>query len=168
MSELPSLNLLSDVACEELAAFEQRAEALDGKAGVLLGFSGVVVALSATNLDGLLAHFSAISAAVASLLAGTAFIPRPFPAIALLPLRASYLTSADETTRLRLLDTRIAMVTRLQTTLIRKTTLVILASLALAIAVAVGVCASIVEPSEGGVHRARAAAASTNHSAHSP
>jgi drug/metabolite transporter (DMT)-like permease len=153
MPGLPSLDLLSDAATEELAAYERRADALDSKAGVLLGFAGVVVAVSAANLDGWLAHASAIAAGVAALVAGFAFVPREFPTIALLPLRDKYLTSAGEFTQLRLLDTRIAMVSRVQATVRSKARSVTLASIALAIAVALGVLASIVDG--GGEHRER-------------
>ncbi len=42
------------------------------KAGVLLGFAGVVVALSAANLHGLVAHVSSAVAGLAAVVAGLA------------------------------------------------------------------------------------------------
>jgi hypothetical protein len=116
MPGLLSLDLLCETAAEELGALERRADALDSKAGVLLGFSGVLVALSAGKLEGWFAHSSATVAGVAALFAGVAFVPREFPLIALLPLRDKYLTSEVEFTRLRLLDTRIAMAAEMQQT----------------------------------------------------
>ena len=47
---LPSLSLLNEAAIDELGAQERRADALDSKAGVLLGFAGVLVGLSVDKL----------------------------------------------------------------------------------------------------------------------
>lgn len=107
MSGLPSLGLLGEEASAEVAAHERRYDALDTKAGVLLGFSGVIVALTAGNLNGALAQIGTAFAGMAAILAGVAFVPRRFPTIALLTLRDKYLTADEEFTRLRLLDTRI-------------------------------------------------------------
>jgi hypothetical protein len=139
---LPSLELLADEAAAELAAQERRADALDSKAGVLLGFSGVLVALSASNLKGSAADAAAILAGVAALCSGAAFVPRSFPTLGLRRLRESYLTSADEFTRLRLLDTRIIMYERTKKRLDLKATLVTAASVTLGIAVVLAVIAS--------------------------
>jgi hypothetical protein len=106
---LPSLELLAETVESELAAQERRGDALDSKAGVLLGFAGVLVGLTVSNLDGTLATIGAACAGGAAVLAGLAFIPRSFPTLKLRPLRRRYLTADEEFTRLRLLDTRIAM-----------------------------------------------------------
>jgi hypothetical protein len=52
MSGLPSLALLAEEAAAELAAQERRGDSLDSKAGIMLGFSGVLVALSVSSLSG--------------------------------------------------------------------------------------------------------------------
>lgn len=93
MPLLPSLVLLSDETSAELAAYERRVDGLDSKAGVLLGFSGVIVALSASNLHGVPAYLSTILAGIAAILSGLAFVPRRFPALELLALRNFYLTA---------------------------------------------------------------------------
>jgi hypothetical protein len=139
---LPSLELLAEEAAAELAAQERRGDALDSKAGVLLGFSGVLVALTASNLEGGTADAAALVAGIAALCAGGAFVPRSFPTLALRRLRDSYLTSADEFTRLRLLDTRSAMYEETQRLLAIKGWLVAIASAALGIAVVLAVIAS--------------------------
>jgi hypothetical protein len=132
---LPSLSLLNEAATDELGAQERRADALDGKAGVLLGFAGVLVGLSLDKLHGVLAHVATGVAAVAGVLAAAAFIPRAYPTLALRHLRDRYLTSEQEFTRLRLLDTRIAMYERNQPRLNRKAQFVRWSTVGLSLAV---------------------------------
>lgn len=170
MPGLPSLSLLSEEVSAELAAHERRADALDSKAGVLLGFSGVIVALTATNLGGGLALAGTWAAGAAALLAGVAFLPRRFPTIALRNLRDKHLMAAEEFTRLRLLDTRILMYQQIQGTLKIKGWLVAIAAGALGVAVVLTVLASTVDaggnqheqrngPGQSGASSDRAAAA---------
>lgn len=106
---LPSLEILAQTVEAELAVQERRGDALDSKAGVLLGFAGVLVGLTVSNLSGTVATIGACLAGLAAVLAGLAFIPRSFPTLKLRPLRRRYLTADPDFTRLRLLDTRIAM-----------------------------------------------------------
>lgn len=138
---LPSLSLLAEEASAELAAQERRGDSLDSKAGILLGFSGVLVALSVSSLHGTLADIGASSAAAAAVFAGVAFLPRSYPTLALRRLRDSYLTADEEFTRLRLLDTRIAMYQRTEKLLAIKALLVTLAACALGVAVVLTVLA---------------------------
>ena len=142
---LPSLSLLNEAATDELGAQERRADALDSKAGVLLGFAGVLVALSLDKLHGTFGHVASGIAALAGLLAAAAFIPRAYPTLALRHLRDRYLTSEEEFTRLRLLDTRIAMYKRNQPRLNRKAQLVKASTMALGLAVLLTLVASIVK-----------------------
>lgn len=143
MPGLPSLNLLSEETSAELAAHERRFDALDSKAGVLLGFSGVIVALTAVNLAGTLAHVGAAFAGIAAILSGAAFVPRRFPTLELFALRNAYLTAEEDFTRLRLLDTRIAMYRQVQQRLKWKARFVTISALALGLAVVLTVAASI-------------------------
>jgi hypothetical protein len=138
---LPSLELLAETVESELAAQERRGDALDSKAGVLLGFAGVLVGLTVSNLDGTLATIGAACAGGAAVLAGLAFIPRSFPTLKLRPLRRRYLTADEEFTRLRLLDTRIAMQQETLRHLRVKAYLVTAASVALGAAVVLTVLA---------------------------
>jgi hypothetical protein len=142
---LPSLSLLSQHVGEQLAAQERRADALDTKAGILLGFAGVVVGVTVDKLDGTLATVGTALAALAALVAVLAFVPRSFPTLSLRRLRDSYLTTEEDITRLRLLDTQIAMYQRTERLLRRKAGLVTLAAVALGIAVVVIVVGSTVE-----------------------
>jgi uncharacterized membrane protein len=132
---LPSLELLAGTVEAELAAQERPGDALDSKAGVLLGFAGVLVGLTVTRLEGDLATVGAACAGVAAVLAGVAFVPRSFPTLKLRPLRRRYRTADEEFTRLRLLDTRIAMQHETLRHLRVKAYLVTVASIALGAAV---------------------------------
>jgi hypothetical protein len=142
---LPSLVLLGDETSAELAAQERRGDALDSKAGVVLGFAGVLVPLSLASLHGTLAHIGAAFAAVAALCCCAAFVPRSYPTLALPQLRDRYLAAEEEFTRLRLLDTRIAMYQRTQKLLTFKALMVTAATLALGAAVILTVIGGIVE-----------------------
>ena len=139
---LPSLELLAEEAAAELAAQERRGDALDSKAAVLLGFSGVLVALTASNLKGGTADAAAVAAGLAAPCAGAAFVPRSFPFLELRRLRDSYLTSEEDFTRLSLLDTRIAMYSETEAVLTLKALLVSVASIALGLTVVLAVIAS--------------------------
>jgi hypothetical protein len=89
------------------------AESLDTKAGVVLGFAGVLVGLGATaqeTVSSVAVFQVGLGVAVASgLLAVAAYLPRKFPVIETRELREKYLTAPEEVTRLFLLDTQIEM-----------------------------------------------------------
>jgi hypothetical protein len=140
----PSLSLLSDEVASELAAQERRGDALDSKAGVMLGIAGVLVGLTVDKLHGFVAHSGTVLAGIAGLLAAVAFIPRSYPTLALRRLREGYLTADAEFTRRRVMDTRIAMYERTQGLLRVKALLVTAAAAALCAAVIVTVIGSIV------------------------
>ncbi len=81
--DLPSLSILFDQVTAERGTMNAHAESLDTKAGVVLGFSGVLVGL---------------------------FLPRRYPVLEVARLRQSNLTAPEGETRLELLDTQIVMV----------------------------------------------------------
>lgn len=89
------------------------AESLDTKAGVVLGFAGVLVGLGATAqafVSAALAFQVGLGMAVlAALSAAFAFLPRKYPVVEVLPLRA-FLTAPEAETQLTLLDVQIDMV----------------------------------------------------------
>ena len=143
MPSLPSLELLAAEVTAEVAAQERRGDALDSKAGIILGFAGVIVGLTVQNLHSALGDAGLLAGAAAALAAGVAFIPRSFPTIEVLHLRQAYLTSDVEFTRLRLLDTRIAMYQHSQRLLRRKARLVTVATAALGLAVILTVVGAI-------------------------
>lgn len=89
------------------------AESLDTKAGVVLGFTGVLVGLGATAQafvsSELTFQIGLGVAAAAALSAVLAFLPRKYPVVEVLPLR-EYLTATEDETKLTLLDVQIDMV----------------------------------------------------------
>ena len=89
------------------------AESLDTKAGVVLGFAGVLVGLGATaqtTISTELAFRIGLGFGVgAALVAALAFLPRKYPVVEVLPLRGLLTTSENET-KLKLLDAQIDMV----------------------------------------------------------
>jgi hypothetical protein len=110
---LPSLELVTAQVARERETMNAHAESLDTKAGVVLGFAGVLVGLGATAqafVSATLAFQVGLGVAVlAALSAAFAFLPRKYPVVEVLPLRA-FLTAPEAETRLTLLDVQIDMV----------------------------------------------------------
>lgn len=74
----PQPDVLPDVARREYAAFERRADALDAKAGLVLGFAGLLVSVTPPELpDGLVVVVRALAAAAALLALGAFATPLP-------------------------------------------------------------------------------------------
>jgi hypothetical protein len=110
---MPSLEVLLDQVASERATISSHGESLDTKAGVVLGFAGVLVGLGATVQaavsNTVVFRVGLGVAVVAALFAVWAFIPRRYPVLEVVPMRES-LTWDEAHTRLALLDTQIAMV----------------------------------------------------------
>lgn len=111
-----------DVLARELGG--QRAlqihhfESLDNKAGVVLGFSGLIVAVGRGGSGFATAsHILAVVGVMASL---WTFMPREYPVLDMRRLRDRYLAADPEFTRLHVLDTQIEMEERTSRLLQRK------------------------------------------------
>ncbi len=121
--DLPSLAIVLAQVAAERETMNAHAESLDGKAGVVLGFAGVLVGLGATApaaaSDGIVFGIGLALAAVAAVLAAWAFLPHRFPVLEVERLRQANLTASEAETRLELLDTQIEMVKE-AATLVRK------------------------------------------------
>lgn len=100
---LPSLDTLLEIVRDEREKQISHFDALDGKAGIVLGFAGLLITL-APDVPVLLLVPGLLGAAVAAVLALSAFWPRPHASLLPTPMR-KYLTAEDRFTRLRLLDT---------------------------------------------------------------
>ncbi len=111
---LPSLTLLASQVTSERTTMNQHAESLDTKAGVVLGFAGILVGLSTTAQAIVSGNWffrsGLVVAVVAVLLATWAFFPRKYPVLEVLELRERYLMAPETKTQLYLLDTEIEMV----------------------------------------------------------
>jgi hypothetical protein len=114
MPDMPSLSLLAGQVASERDTMNAHAESLDAKAGVILGFAGVLVGLGATaqsviSENGVFQAGLGVAVA-AALLAAWAFLPRRYPVLEVQPLRDDYLTAPEVETQLDLLDTQIEMI----------------------------------------------------------
>jgi len=112
--QLPSLAIVLAQVAAERVTMNTHAESLDGKAGVVLGFAGVLVGLGATAqvaVSGrVIFQVGLAVAVVAAVLAAWAFLPRRYPVLEVERLRQANLTASEAETRLELLDTQIEMV----------------------------------------------------------
>lgn len=106
---MPSLEYLSKEVQAEREAYVRHFDGLDTKAGVLLGFSGVLVAL-ATRSSSPLGALAAFAALLAVIFAFSAYAPRQSPVLDMLHIRERYLTADERFTRLHLLDTKVVMI----------------------------------------------------------
>lgn len=104
---LPSLDLIASRVEAQLEHQLRHFDGLDNKAGIVLGFAGVLVAIA----DGFepLAIAGRIAAVGATLLSLWAFLPRKYPVLDTRKLRDRYLRADPGFTTLHLLDTQIRM-----------------------------------------------------------
>lgn len=111
---MSSLSVVIDQVASERETMNAHAESLDGKAGIVLGFTGVLVGLGATAQamisENAVFQAGLSVAVIAALLAAWAFLPRNYPVLEVQVLRDSYLASPPQDTQLVLLDTQIEMV----------------------------------------------------------
>lgn len=126
----PSLAIVEAEVERERDRQDRRSDALDSKAGILLGFAGAVTALAAAQ-PGAWADVAVTLSALAAVLAVLAFLPRSFAKIEVVALRRRYLASDERFTRHHLLDTKISAGAQVNTLLDQKATLVTLSAFAL-------------------------------------
>ncbi len=118
MERMPSLDLVLDRLDDERDRQLTHFEGQDTKAGVLLGFSGVLVALRPTGQSALVLTGVVLSA-FAAVAALTVLWPRRFPAQDGPRLRR-YLAADERLTKLTLVDSSLAMLTQAAWLLERK------------------------------------------------
>ena len=103
---LASIDVVSGEVQHERDAHLRHTDAVDAKAGLVLGFSGVLVAVPATRLSGELVP-GLLLALAAGLCALAVLLPQQFPTWELRDLRNRYLAAEEAFTRLHALDTTI-------------------------------------------------------------
>jgi len=103
---MPSLDVIRAELDIRLGEQERRGSAFDSRAGLVLGFGGVLIGLSPDHPE-LLQLLGQGMAAVAAAVAGWSLWPRVSGAVGPRALRERYLMQEPELTKLRLLDTRI-------------------------------------------------------------
>lgn len=131
---LPSLEIVLEEARSEKQAQLIHFEALDSKAGVLLGFSGALVALAPDRADPLIV-IGRFMAVVSGMSALASFWPRDFSMTHLRSLRDKYLSSEAAFTRLTLVDATIAQAIQVRGVLMWKARLLKMAMTSLGAAV---------------------------------
>jgi hypothetical protein len=97
VTERGSLDVIEEYVRRELDAEERRADAVDGKAGLVLGFAGVLVSLGPGFVWAPLALAARVVAGLAGLLAVLAFRSRTFPSLDLAALRQELAAKPDST-----------------------------------------------------------------------
>jgi hypothetical protein len=106
-----SMQLIRDTVRNEREAQLRHADALDAKAGVVVGFSGVIAAASAARDDSyLLPGLCAV--AFAALFGLFAFVPRKWPTWDLQGLRERYAAADTGFTERKIVDGEIVMAGR--------------------------------------------------------
>ena len=116
-ADIESLGLLEEITATELLHRQAHAEALDTKAGIVLGLAGAIVALwtgstaaasPEVRITGILAIINGVIAALMALLS---FWPREFEVLEVRRIRAEVLgRTAFKPLRVAILDTRIGIV----------------------------------------------------------
>lgn len=132
--QLPSLEIILDEARSERQAQLIHFEALDAKAGVVLGFAAAIVALS-PDRTGAFATTGRAFAVLSGLAALASFWPRRFWLTDLRTLREKYLTAEAPFTRLNILDAAVAESMQVRSVLIQKARLLKASMVSLAAAV---------------------------------
>lgn len=107
-SSTRSLDILLDHVRTVRAQQLQHFEALDSKAGIILGFAGALVALSPGGGPVLLMLGRGV-AVVSAFVALATFWPRSFLVTDISELRTRYIASEEHFTKLVLLDTQVDM-----------------------------------------------------------
>jgi hypothetical protein len=145
---LPSLGIVADQVATERQALQGHAESLDAKAGVVLGFAGVLVGLGATAQAVISANWyfraGLMLGVAAAAFSGGTLVPRKYPVVELGRLRDKYLTAPQDETTLRLLDSQIAMVVQVTKLLKVKGRLLSTAVVCLAVAAGLVVIGTLV------------------------
>jgi hypothetical protein len=153
--QLPSLGIVFTQVAAERETMNAHAESLDAKAGVVLGFAGVLVGLGATAqvaVSGRVSFQIGLAVAVvAAVLAAWAFLPRRYPVLEVERLRQALLTASEAETRLELLDTQIVMVKQ-AATLVRQKGWRVRAAVGCLATVAALVVAGTLTPTGGQLH----------------
>lgn len=108
---LPSLDLLLDLVQQERGHQLSHFDGLDNKAGLILGFAGLLATLAPSTAGGWFLAIGIVSAAVAAGSALSAFWPRRLPTLEPTSLR-DYLGAEEQFTRLTVLDTLELVVNR--------------------------------------------------------
>ncbi|MCL4448099.1 MAG: hypothetical protein M1483_00280 [Actinobacteria bacterium] len=144
----PSLEIVFNAVDKELEGLTNHVESLDTKAGVILGFAGVVAGLAVSHGQltvhyGLAIKIGLIIDVLAGILAMLTFLPRKWPVLQARNLRNKYLMSPAEETQLILLDSMVSRVNEISWLVVKKGWLIKFALASLAVAIALIAISSV-------------------------
>ncbi|MGH2596912.1 MAG: hypothetical protein ACRDH7_13220 [Actinomycetota bacterium] len=114
-----SLGLVKEVVRDERAAQLSHFDALDTKAGIILGFAGALIALSPSGRS-VIIGIGKVSALASAIFAIATFWPRRFWNVDVRSLRDDYLAVEPHLAEVRVLDTMIAIAKQNDETLARR------------------------------------------------
>ena len=120
-SGVRALDVVEQVVLYERDAQLKHWDALDAKAGVMLGFAGALAALAPADVNALV-DVGRLTAVAGALVAVWAFWPRGYGSVKVRAFRERYLASEPTFARLHLTDSQIAAAEELAVTLDRKAT----------------------------------------------
>ncbi|MFN2527036.1 MAG: hypothetical protein ABR505_12375 [Actinomycetota bacterium] len=129
-----SLDLIREEVLSERDLQLRHFDGLDAKAGVLLGFAGLLAALAPIQ-ESVLIELARAAAVIAAGAAFSAFWPRDYPVTDVRGLRQHYLYAQEEFTKRRLMDTQIIMIEQARDLMNRKATRLKIATASLAVGV---------------------------------
>jgi hypothetical protein len=138
--QLEGLDTVAAVVGAELEAQDRRGNAIDTKAGLILGFSGVLAGIQLHGMSDARLPVVGLDG-VAAVIALIALLPRPFPGLVPRHIRAYAPWSADQV-KLQLMDTRIEIFETTRRKLNRKASFLLAGSISLLAAVVATVVAS--------------------------
>lgn len=147
--------MLTSEVQEQLDSQLSHFESLDAKAGVLLGFAGLFVAL-APGTETIWIDLARLAGVVSAAAALFAFLPRKFPVIDLYRLRQRYLSAEPDFTRLTLLDTHIEMLDQARRLIEQKALRLKIAIWALLVAILLAFVGLLIDSDSGGSNERRA------------
>ena len=137
---LEGLDAVAEVVSSELEAQDRRGDSIDTKAGLILGFSGVLAGIQVHGAG--VTHLAAVSLdGLTAVVALFALLPRPFPGLAPRRIREYAPWTADQA-KLQLMDTRIEIFETTRRKLNRKADFLEAGSISLLAAVVATVVAS--------------------------
>jgi hypothetical protein len=139
----PSRSVVRAELDVELGLLERRSAAVDTKAGLVLGFAGVLVGLT-KDVQSWITVAGQVLAVLAAVMAIRAFLPRYGGAVNPMTLRRKYLTTDKAVTELSVLDTRLMLKEQDEAALRVKARRVRAAVVLLVLAIAVLVANSVV------------------------
>jgi hypothetical protein len=145
----PSMSVVRAELDIELSLLERRSASVDTKAGLVLGFAGVLVGLT-KDTSSWITVGGQILAVLAAVVAIRAFLPRYGGAVNPLALRRKYLTTDEAVTKLLILDTRLVIKEQDEDALKTKARRLRAAVVILLLAIAVIVASSVVHLIQGG------------------